>query len=280
MSVRIITDSTTEISQEEAGQLNISVVPLRSIFGETEYLDGIDLTPEQFYTMLEESDELPTTSQPTPHDFEKPIREAMEAGQECVIITIAENLSGTYQSANIAKEKCGNEGVWVVDSESATLSQRLLVERAMQLRDEGKSAKEIADVLEEEKKSVRLLAAIDTLEYLYKGGRLSRTSAFAGTLMKVKPIVSLDQGEIKAVGKSRGTTKSHEDLLALVEKEGGIDFSKPFAIGYTGDREKFDRFEAMCREQYAGHEPIVGCIGSVIGTHAGPGAVAIFFFKQ
>jgi len=280
MSIRIITDSTTDFTSAEAQQLDVSIVPMRTIFGKTEYLDGIDLTHEQFYTMLEQSDELPTTSQPIPHDFEQVIRQAQEAGEASIIITIAEKLSGTYQSAELAKKACGGKDIWVIDSETATLAHRALVERAIELRDQGTPAEEIVHILEKEKKSIRLFAMVDTLEYLHKGGRLSRTSAIAGTLMKVKPLITIRQGEIIPVGKARGSSKAYGELFALTEKEGGIDFDKPFALGYTGNRERLDQFEALFHERYKGRTPLVGSIGSAIGTHVGPGAVGLFFFAR
>jgi DegV family protein with EDD domain len=280
MGIQIVTDSTTEISQSEAKELGIAVVPLKSLFGEKEYLDGIDMTPEEFYIKLAQAKELPTTSQPTPFDFEQVFRRAQEAGDQVVTLTLPADLSGTYQSACIARESCGEEGIWVIDSETATIGLQLLVKRAIGLRDAGKTAAEIVETIEAEKESIHLFAAIDTLEYLHKGGRLSRSSAIAGTVLKVKPLISLGQGEVKVIGKSRGMKKAYDELFQLVEQAGGIDFSKPFGIGYTGDRDRFDQFELVCQQHFGENEPIVGNIGSVIGTHAGPGAVAITFFAR
>jgi len=279
MDIKIITDSTTEISQKEANELNIVVVPLKSIFGENEYLDGIDLSAEDFYFKLAQSKELPTTSQPSPWAFEQAYRKAQEAGEKIIVICLAEIFSGTYQSANIAKEKCGGD-IWIIDSGTSTLGLQILVRLAIKLRDSGKTAEEIVSLIEEEKKSICLFAAVDTLEYLRKGGRLSGVSAFTGTLLNIKPVISLMQSELKVIGKCRGIKKAYEELFRLIQSVGGIDYSKPFAIGYTGDRERFDQFELLCRQRFEGHEPIIGSVGSVIGTHAGPGAVTVTFFKR
>ncbi|MCL2700034.1 MAG: DegV family protein [Defluviitaleaceae bacterium] len=279
MGIKIVTDSTTEITQAEAKKLGIIVVPLKSLFGDAEYLDGVDLTPEEFYEKLAESKVLPTTSQPSPHDFEKAFREAQEDGDQIITICIADKISGTGQSARIAKEICGGD-IWVIDSETATLAVQILVKRALQLIKTGKTAQEIVDIIEEEKTSVCLYAVVDTLEYLLKGGRLSRTSAIAGAVLNIKPIVSVSQGGITTVGKCMGIKKAYKEIFRLVEASGGIDFSKPFAIGYTGDRDRFNDFEVICKEQFKGNEPIIGSIGAVIGTHAGPGAVAITYFKK
>jgi len=277
MALRIITDSTAGISQEEAAELDIGVVPLRSIFGKTEYLDGIDMTSEQFYEMLEAAEELPTTSQPTPHDFEVEYAKAQAVGDQILVITLPENLSGTFQSADIARKKSGAD-VALIDSGNATLALQLLVLRAIALRDAGASRDEIVTIIEREKKSVRLLAAIDTLDYLHKGGRLSKSSKIAGTLMNVKPIISLTNGEITIAGKARGTQKAYEKMLELIDQEGGIDLSRPFAIGYTGARAPFEQFNTLISKCYPQHTPIIDIVGSVIGTHAGPGAAAIAYF--
>ncbi|MCL2254048.1 MAG: DegV family protein [Lachnospiraceae bacterium] len=276
MSIRIITDSTSELSQKEAKDLNISVVPLKTIFGEKEYLDGIDITPQEFYAKLSQAKELPTTSQPSPAEYEKLFREAQDRGEQIITICIAERLSGTYQSANIAKGICGGD-ITVIDSGNATIGLQILVRLAIKLRDEGKTAAEITKIVEEKKKAICLYAAIDTLEFLHKGGRLSRTSAIAGTLLSVKPILSLFQSELNVVGKCKGQTKAYTEVFQLV-KTAGIDGSMPFAIGYTGERNNFERFQQICQENL-GENPLESEIGSVIGTHAGPGAVAIAFFK-
>ena len=277
MSIMIVTDSTSEISQKEAAKQNIAVVPLKSVFGEKEYLEGIDLTPEEFYLKLSQSKELPTTSQPAPFDFEQVFLRSLEAGDQIIVITLASSVSGTYQSACIAREKCGGD-IWIIDSGAVTLALQILVQMAVSLREFGKRAEEIVDIIEKEKNSVCLFAAVDTLEYLYKGGRLSRTSALAGTLLRVKPLISFNKGEIKVIGKVMGQKKSYNELLQFVDNAGGIDYTKPFAIGYTGDHGRFIDFEQECRKYFEGRAPIVGCIGSVIGTHAGPGAAAIAFF--
>jgi DegV family protein with EDD domain len=279
MAIKIVTDSTTEISQAEAKKLGITVVPLKSIFDGVEYLDGVDFTPEEFYEKLAAAKKLPTTSQPTPDDFEKAYRAVLDGGHQVIAVTLSGGISGTYQSAHIAKENC-DEGIWVIDSGTATIGLQLLVKRALQLVGEGKSAQEIVDILEKEKQSIRLYAAVDTLEYLYKGGRLTRTAAFAGKLLKLKPIVSVLHGKLSAVCKCLGIKKAYRKLLELVEADGGVDFSKPFAIGYTGDRERFAEFEALCRQHFKDNTPIIGSVGAVIGTHAGPGAVAITFFAK
>jgi len=287
MGIRIITDSTAEISQEQAKQLGITVIPLNSIFPDKEYLDGIDLTNEDFYKKLAEAEELPTTSQPSPFRFEQAYLEAREADDDqIIVICISAELSGTYQSAEIAKSQIDSNtssNIWLIDSQSTTLGLRILVNRALELRDAGKSAEEIVQTIEAEKSRLRIFAAIDTLEYLHKGGRLSTTSKIAGTLLNVKPLISLQCGELKPVGKSRGMKKAYEEVYHLVQEDGSIDFDMPIALGYTGDRERFTEFEKVSKAHLQGmgnKNPETLSIGAVIGTHIGPGAVAISYFAK
>jgi DegV family protein with EDD domain len=281
MGVKIVTDSTSEISQADAKKLNIEIVPLKNVFSDKEYREGIDLMLDEFYTKLTEAEVLPTTSQPSPYDFEQVYRKIQEAGDDQIItICISEKLSGTCQSARIAAETCGGD-IMVIDSETTTLGLHVLIKYAISLRDEGKTAEEIIEIIEREKKNVCIYAAIDTLEYLYKGGRLSRVSAAAGTLLNLKPMITLTDGVLSSVAKCRGLKKAYEELFKFVEASGGIDASKPFSIGYSGnDRENFDPFAELCKERYAGQGAIVGRIGSVVGSHVGPGAVAICYFKK
>jgi DegV family protein with EDD domain len=249
-------------------------------------LDGIDLSPEDFYVKLSEAEELPTTSQPSPFDFEQVYVKARENGDTVIAICLAASLSGTYQSACVAKESCVDNGIAacgdirMIDSGTATLGLQLLVRHAVRLRDEGKTADEIVNTIEAEKKRICLFAAIDTLEYLLKGGRLSKTAAFAGTLLKLKPLISFIQSEMKIAGRCRGTKKAHAEIFQLIESVGGIDYAMPFGIGYTGDRTRFAQFQQLCGQHFEGNVPLVSSIGSVIGTHAGPGAVAVVFFKN
>lgn len=278
--VRIFTDSTSDINQAEAKELGVTVVPLKVIFADGEYRDGIDLSPNEFYRKLKCSEKLPTTSQPTPEEFMKKFQEARDAGDEIVAILISGELSGTVQSAHIARERCGEEGIYIVDSRSTILSIRLLVNRAVKLAAEGKSAAEIAADLEEAKKRLRLVAVVDTLEYLKKGGRLSKTAAFAGTLLGIKPVISIEDGVLGVKGKARGLQKAFELVFSVAEEQGGIDISQPVAIGYTGEATVFQDFQKVVAEKLPGIDPVISPVGSVVGTHAGPGACVIVFYAK
>ena len=278
MGVRIVTDSTADISPEEAKRLGISVVSLRTIFGGDVYRDGVDLTPEEFYARLAKSEKLPTTAQPPPQEFEEIYREAMEKGEQVVAIIISGVLSGTVQSATIARNNCGGKDIRVIDSGSTTIGLRILVDYAISLRNKDYPAADIADTIEREKDRVNLFAVVDTLEYLKKGGRLSRTAAFAGTLLDVKPIIYLNRGDLGVKTKVRGLKNAQMKILQMA-KEDGIDMRMPISIGYTGGRDAFESYSKLCEEQI-GSVSLTSAIGSVIGTHVGPGALAIAYFRK
>lgn len=280
MAIRIITDSASDITQVEAAAWGVQVLPLRTIFGQEEFLDGITIDHETFFQKLIESDVLPTTSQLSPFQYEEPFRQAAEAGDEVVCITLSSKLSGCYQSASIAAEDLP---VVLVDSCNVTVGERLLVERAVQLRDQGLSAQEIGQQLETEKSQIRLIALLDTLEYLKKGGRISSAAALAGSLLSIKPVIAVEDGEIAILGKARGSKNGNNMLMTLVEKNGGINFEMPYCLAYSGLSDALLRkYIADSQSLYSGraeHLP-VSTIGSTIGTHAGPGAIAVAFFSN
>ena len=282
MSIRIITDSACDITQAEAKQLNIDVIPLKTIFGEEEFLDGVTLDHKTFYNKLVESNILPTTSQISPFDYEERYRAAVENGDDVLCITISSKLSGCHQSACIAAEEFPGKVV-VVDSLNAAIGERLLIELAISARDEGKNISEITALLNEQKHHIRLIALLDTLEYLKKGGRISSASAFAGTLLSIKPVIAIEDGAVAILGKARGSKNGNNMLRDLVEKNGGIHFDLPFALAYTGLEDsllqKYIADSTSLYEGKAANLPVYP-IGSTIGTHVGPGAIAVAFFSN
>ena len=277
--VKIITDSTADFTAAEAAELGIDIVHLRTRFGDEEYIDGVDITPHQFYEKLVESDVLPTTSQPSPAEFEAAFASALEEAGEVVAITISSALSGTYQSAVIAAEAFGGR-VRVVDSLSASIGEQVIVRRAAQLAAEGLSAAELAGRIEAERGDVCVLALLDTLEYLKRGGRISAAAAFAGGVLAIKPVITLRDGAVVMAGKARGS-KNGGNLLNQFAEKRGIDFSRPYLLGYTGLSDallmKYAADSGKLWRAYAEELPVTA-IGSVIGTHGGPGAIAVAFF--
>ena len=275
MKTRIIVDSTADLVPEIKKRVHI--VPLTVRFGEEEYLDGVTIDHNTFYEKLIECDTLPTTSQGTPDAFMKEFEKAKESGEAAVVITLASNFSGTYQSAIIAASEY--KDVYVVDSTSAAMGSGILVELALRLLDEGKTAKEIAKILEEEKKKIVVVALVDTLEYLKKGGRISAAVAFAGTLLSLKPIISVDGGEVKVVGKAMGAKNAKAAVNKLAAETAGVDTDKPFTVLYSGtDRSAAERFAA--EKTVFGDNPPINNLGGTIGTHIGPGALGVAFFEK
>ena len=279
MKTRIIVDSTADFPPEIKARVH--TVPLTVCFGDREYIDGITIDHKTFYEKLIECDVLPTTSQATPDAFMREFEKARQAGEAAVVITLASQFSGTYQSAVIAAEEY--ENIYVVDSTSAAMGSGILVELACRLLDEGKNAEEIAGVLEEEKKKIVVVALVDTLEYLKKGGRISKSVAFAGGVLNIKPVLSVIGGEIKMLGKARGSKMGNNLLVQEIDKAGGIDFNKPVLLGYSGISDALLRkYIEDSRDIWEGNldEVRYTTVGSVIGTHAGPGAVVVAFFKN
>ena len=279
MKTRIIVDSTVDLLPEF--KKKVHTVPLTVHFGEEEYLDGITIDHKTFYEKLIESDILPTTSQATPDAFMTEYEKADAADESAVVITVSSKLSGTYQSACIAAEKYKN--IYVVDSGTGAVGAGILTEVALQLLNEGMDAKAIADRLEEEKKKIIIVALVDTLEYLKKGGRVSKTIAFAGSVLNIKPVLSVIDGEISMLGKARGSKMGNNLLVQEIEKAGGVDFSKPVLLGYTGISDALLlKYIEDSKHIWDGNleELRYTSVGSVIGTHAGPGAIAVAFFKK
>lgn len=280
MSIKIVLDSTTDLLPELKEKFE--VVPLTVNFGNEEFIDGVTITHEEFYAKLIESDVMPTTSQAAPEAFEKVFGKIVGNGDEVIAITVASKLSGTYQSACIAAEEFPGK-VKVIDAKSVAIGTAILAEYALSLVESGLSSDIVAEKIEEKREDVRVVALIDTLEYLKKGGRLSKTAAFAGTLLNIKPVVSLVDGEINILGKARGSKQGNNFLVKEIEKAGGADFSLPVLLGYTGhDKYMLEKYVEDSRYIWDGNVGSLRetCVGSVIGTHVGPGAIAVAFFKQ
>ena len=279
MSVKIIVDSTVDLTEDVLSK--VRMVPLTVNFGETEYTDRVEINYKLFYEKLVESDVLPTTSQATPDAF---LREFEKIGREddgTVVITLSSKFSGTYQSAVIAAEEF--ENIYVVDSGSATVGSGILAELALSLARSGLSAGEIAGELERAKEKIIVVALVDTLEYLKKGGRISKTAAIAGTVLIIKPVLSLIDGSINMLGKARGSKQGNNLLVQEIEKAGGVDFSKPVLLGYTGlSNALLLKYIEDSRGLWENglKEIRYTPVGSVVGTHVGPGAVAVAFFKN
>ena len=279
MCVRIIVDSSTNVSEKYREK--IQFVPLTVRFGDKEYLDGVELSKHQFYEMLVESDVLPTTSQATPAAFADCFEAIASAGDSAVVITLSSKLSGTYQSAVLAAEEYPN--IYVVDSQSVAIGTGVLAQYAVELAQQGMGAEEIAQVLTHQREKVCVVALLDTLEYLKKGGRISKTVAFAGGVLNIKPVVTIQDGAVALIGKARGSRNGNNLLVEKIREAGGVDFERPVLLGYTGlSSALLEKYVDDSKALWADHvDKLDGCLlCSVIGTHAGPGAVAVAFFKK
>lgn len=278
--IRIITDSASDITG--AANTQLTVLPMRINFGEEEYLDGVTISHHEFYEKLIESDTLPVTSLISPAVFEETFEKAVGNGEKVIAITISGRLSGTYQSAILAAAQFeGN--VFVIDSLNAAIGEQILVNYALELVNKGMSAKEIVQTLNDAKKHIHILALLDTLEYLKKGGRISKTVAFVGGALSIKPVVTVIDGEVALLGKARGSKNGNNFLIKEIEKINGVDFSRPFCLGYTGLSDALlQKYIEDSKALFAEHtnELPVCSIGATIGTHVGPNAIAVAFFDK
>ena len=281
MSVKFIIDSASDVLPEEAQALGVTHIPMQVSFGEQTYADAVTISHGEFYEKLEQSQALPTTSQINPDTFAKVCKELTENGESVVIITLSSKLSGTYQSAVIAAQEYPGK-VFVVDSLSAAVGQRILLMRGLEMAQQGMPAEQIAQALDAEKTKIRVAAIIDTLEYLKKGGRISATVAFAGGLLAIKPAIEIVDGEVAMAGTARGVKKCHALLRELIEKHGGIDRLKPMAFVYSGSSDELlQSFISNTADLWEGCAELpVHSLGSAIGTHIGPGAYGIAFFEK
>ncbi len=281
MAVKFIIDSASDVLPGECKKLGVVHVPLTVCFGDKVYADAVELNHKKFYKMLTSGKEAhPTTSQASPAVWADAMEEVVREGDTAVVIAVSSQLSGTYQSACIAAQDYEGK-VFVVDSMSVTIGQRLLLQYGIQLAHEGLDAATIAQRLDAIKDKVRLFARVDTLEYLRKGGRVGAASAVVGTMLNIKPILTVRDGKVENIAKARGAKAADKQLRDLVAKTGGIDFSKPIVAAYSGlEDDNLKTFLSDSSEMLCNTEVPIAVIGSVIGTHVGPGAVAIGYFEN
>lgn len=277
--IRIITDSTCDLSKVEQEKLGITVVPMQVLFGTTQYRDGVDLTTEAFYQKLETEKELPTTTQINPDTFKQVFETYLNQGDEVIAILLSSQLSGTYQSAVIAKEMLETNQIHLIDSQNVTLGLALIVREAVKLRDQGLSAEEIVNQVEQLKGQVRVAAIVDTLKYLQKGGRVSAASAVVGTALGIKPIVQVKDGIVQMLGKERGQKKMYKFISNYLEEQ-QIDTQYSVVFAYAMSDESLIPFKEMIKDQYDIKESCTIGIGSTVGVHVGPGAIGIAFVAK
>ena len=280
--VQIITDSAADLQPQEYEQLGVTCIPLRVAFGDDEYQENVDLGKDRFYELLTGSDEFPKTSQASPAVLEALFEQAKVQGDEAVYITLSSALSGTYQTACMVREDVDYEGNFVFDGKNATGGQRLLVEYACRLRDEGKNAAQIVAGLESIRDRIELYACVNTLEYLHKGGRISHAVYTLGNLAQIKPIISVDgEGKVTLPAKAMGMRKGM-DMLCKRLTARKPDEHHPVYVMYTDDRSVAQTLAARMEAQGLGSVPDERIIqvGAAIGAHIGPGACGIVYVGE
>lgn len=279
MSIKIIVDSTSDIPVELIEKHGIGVVPLTVNFEDKCYLDKIEITSQEFFKKLAESEKLPTTSQASPGIFVEAFEKTLAEGNEIIGIFISTKFSGTCESARMAKDIIGSDKIHIIDSQTACLGSCLLILEAVKLVNNGLKATEIVEKLEEMKSKVSIYAGVDTLKYLEKGGRLSKGAATVGTLLNIKPILKVKNSNIESIDKVRGKNKILKWLEDFVENNVNVE-NRTIAIYHSVNEELAINLKNTLIEKYNAKDIFIGEIGSVIGTHVGPNAIAIGYIED
>lgn len=278
--IRIVTDSTADLLPSRAQELGVEVLPLSVNFAQASYQDGVELSPEEFYEKLAQAEALPTTSQINPDRFVEVFEKHLANGDQVLGIFLSSDLSGTYQSAVIARDMVDSGDVKVIDSRTVTFALGLVVEEACRLRDQGLGLEELAGQVTALTGRVRILAVVDTLKYLKMGGRISATTAVVGGLLGISPIIAVEKGKVESAGKARGRKAAFAWIAEELERR-PADLSLPVGFGHSNAPEAMAENMAYF-QAWAAQAPLVcrGNIGAVVGTHAGPGATGIAYFEK
>ncbi len=279
MAVRILTDSAADMAPEQLAEAKVECVPMTILFDGEEYLDGVTLSKTDFFRKLTQSGHLPKTAQPSPEKFLEKFQEAKKAGEEVVVITISSILSGAFQSANLAREMAEYEPIYLVDSQQAAAGQMLLVKEAAALRDAGKTGRQIGEALAALKGRIRLRAAMDTVEYIQKGGRLSRMEVRLGALASIKPLITMEEGKViltdKCLGRKRALRK-----MADYFKKASIDTKHPIFYIYAMDPSNCKAMLELLERDGCMRQGALQEIGGTVGTHIGPDAFGFVFVEK
>ena len=277
--IRIVTDTASDITMEQAEEMNIEVASLDIAFEDGPAPQRTQEDFRRFYERLKTCNKLPVTSRTPPEEYLKIFEQAKAAGDEVLVITLSSGLSGTVDSARMAKQIVGYDKIAVVDSEQAILTQRMLVELAVQMRGDGYPLSEIVARIEEMRSRVVVCGVVGTLKYLQKGGRVPASLAMLGDLLRIKPVIILQDKILKQLGKVRGQAAGEELLYKQLEQD-GLNRAYPVYIGYTSNRELGEKFMQQTRERYGLTNIRLYPIGGVIGTHCGTDCVALAYVKR
>ena len=277
--VRILVDSSADYTAEEVKELNMELVSINITLNDKNYLDGVDITKDELYQALIDTETFPMTAQPSPQEFLDIFEDVKEKGDSLVYLSLSSGLSGTFQSATLAKNMADYDEIYLVDTLSATRAIRIMAEYACKLRDEGKTASEIAAIIDEFKSRVVIYAALDTLEYLYKGGRLNKAAAAVGELANLKPIITVNsEGAMGVPAKALGRNKAIASLVKMItDKE--IDTSFPTYSLYAYGEENTEKLEQKLESSGVSVTKRLQ-VGATIGCHIGPGAYGLIFVTK
>lgn len=277
--IRIMIDSGSEYLPKEAQAKGIEVLPIVTNVGGNDYRDGFDLGRDEFFELLEETGQFPTTSQITPHVFATKFKEALDAGDEVIAIILSSGLSGTYQNACMAQAMVGNEGIYLIDSLTATYPISIMADYAAKLRDEGMPAAQIVEAIEELKGSAKVIAMVDTLEYLQRGGRIPKAAAKIGEAAKLKPVISVtEKGDLAMISACLGRKRAFDTIMKQLESI-EIDDRFPVYAIYSYGTKNCERLEVRLQE--AGISVTERRqIGYVIGSHIGPNACGVVYVEK
>jgi len=277
--IRILTDSGSDITHVEAKALGIELVELGVTFDDFDYDLHKDLDFSEFYGNLPKAKNLPRTSQVNPSQFLEIFNDVKQKGDEMFVISLSGGLSGTFQSAQIAKDECGYDGIVLMDSQQATVVYRMLVDQAIRLRNEGKNLAEIEAEMKKLGERVGFVFCADTLEYLKKGGRIPPALALIGGALRLKPVITVEEGKAKTIEKARGLKAAIRVMHNYIQTH-GFDPDMQVYFGYTGDEARGKEFMEETAAMFAMNNCKLYPVGPVIGTHVGPGCVAVSFFKR
>ncbi len=277
--VKIVTDSSCDISPQRCAELGVEMLPITVNFGDTSYRANIDISNEEFFEKLSVAEELPKTAQITPNQFQEIFKPYQESGDDVVCLFISSKMSGTLQSARVAKNILGAENILLPDTLNVTFALGLLVEEAVKMRDAGMTGAEIVEKIEELIPRIRLFAMIEDLKYLKMGGRLSATSALVASILGICPIITLKDGLVEVVGKARGKKAAFAAIRKWVEKE-PISSDYCVTMGHANVPENCKALQEFLGDLLKKREVHVCSIGSIVGTHTGPGAVGLAYIKK
>ncbi len=279
MGIRIVIDSTSDVTEEIIRKHNLKMVPLTVNFENESYLDKVELSSKDFFEKLGNSEKLPTTSQVSPGAFAEAFSEILLEGDQVLGIFLASELSGTYDSARIAKDMIGSDNIRIMDSKSVCLGAFTLILKAIELVEQNKDIDEIVDELEKMKDKIVAIAVLDTLKYLEKGGRLSKGQAVVGSLLNIKPILEIKDGKLTVLEKIRGRNKIVKWVDEWIEKNNYDLSDKTVLLFYAQDRDSIKSIRENFEENYKIKNIIEQEVGAVIGTHTGPGVLGIAFLN-